>query len=149
MGTLIIFSTISWIHTGNQILVQNWRLHLQSTSVSDILRDTFLGICLGFLGVTGIECTPAYIESIRPKDYSAVLTYMIVAATLLNVLLIQLLLSNLPFETLTGSHNLLSLLAQQVSGKWLRYLVVADAMVTLCGGGSRLFAKSPESYRYS
>ena len=97
-------------------------------------RAIFNGVCIGFLGVTGFECTPAYIEVIRPKDYDRVVRNLLWSAMILNVPLMLFVYVHLPNEDILSGANVLSLLAEKVAGKWLRILLVVDASLVLAGG---------------
>ncbi|KAJ7651369.1 AAAP amino acid permease [Roridomyces roridus] len=75
----------------------------------------FDGICLGMLGLTGIECAPSYTARIQPGRFPLVLRNLHLPAIVLNTLMITLVLA-------------LS------AGRWLRTWIVVDAAVVLCGG---------------
>ena len=129
MAILFIFSIVGWSKQGTSILLANWEQ--RPTNVG---RAIFNGVCIGFLGVTGFECTPAYIEVIRPKDYSRVLRNLLWSAMALNVPLMLFVYVHLPSEDILSGANVLSLLAEKVAGKWLRILLVIDASLVLAGG---------------
>ncbi|KAI0245714.1 hypothetical protein BJV78DRAFT_1287290 [Lactifluus subvellereus] len=84
-------------------------------------RDTagrYFTACVAFLGVTGFECTPSYIEVIRPKDYPAILRNLIIASALLNTVLCFLACALLPVGI-----NVLSALGSLAGGSWLSHFV--------------------------
>ena len=131
MLILMVFSAISWVHMGSNTLKANWEL--RPIDAQSILRDVFNGVCIGFLGVSGFECTPAYIEMIDIKKYPAVISTLIYSVLLLNAPLMLLVYANLPSSEILYGANILSLLAELVAGRWLRTLLVVDAMLVLCG----------------
>jgi amino acid transporter len=131
MAILMVFSAVSWAHMGSATLKANWEL--RPTSAQSLLRDVFNGACIGFLGVSGFECTPAYIEMIDIKKYPSVINSLIYSVILLNAPLMLLVCANLPLSEIRHGANILSLLAELVAGRWLRILLVVDAMLVLCG----------------
>ncbi|KDQ14961.1 hypothetical protein BOTBODRAFT_65898 [Botryobasidium botryosum FD-172 SS1] len=135
MTALFLASIIAWAHTGSDILRANWSLRPQGTV--HILRAIFDGICIGFLGVTGFECTPSYVQAIRPDAYPAVLRNLLISATVLNAPLMLVVFALLPSEVILGGANVLSILASVAagsSGRWLRWWVVVDCVLVLGGG---------------
>ncbi|EJU05049.1 hypothetical protein DACRYDRAFT_114337 [Dacryopinax primogenitus] len=132
MLALMLAALIHWARTDSSLLAYNYTFH--PPTLSQTLRTIFNGICIGFLGVTGFECTPTYIESLRPGVFPHVLRNLIVAVTLLNAPLMLLVLACMPMEQITGGTNVLSLLAERVAGRWLRIVVVVDAVAVLLGG---------------
>jgi amino acid transporter len=114
---------------GTSNLAANWEQRPSSVG-----RAIFNGVCIGFLGVTGFECTPTYIEAIGPKDYGRVIRNLLWSAMVLNVPLMLFVYVHLPNEDILSGANVLSLLAEKVAGKWLRILLVIDASLVLAGG---------------
>ncbi len=86
-----------------------------------------------FTGV-GFECTPSYIEVIRPKDYSSILRNLIIVSALLNTILSFFTCALLPMNTIINGKNVLSALGHLTGGNWLRILVLIDAVSVLLGG---------------
>jgi hypothetical protein len=82
----------------------------------------------------GFECTPSYIEVIRPKDYSSILRNLIIVSALLNTILSFLACALLPVSTIIDGTNVLSALGRLCGGNWLRILVLVDAVSVLLGG---------------
>jgi amino acid transporter len=82
----------------------------------------------------GFECTPSYIEVIRPKDYAAILRNLIIVAALLNTVLCFLACALLPVGTIVSGTNVLSALGSLAGGSWLRILILIDAVSVLLGG---------------
>ena len=82
----------------------------------------------------GFECTPSYIEVIRPKDYSSILRNLIIVSALLNTLLSFFTCALLPMNTIVNGTNVLSALGRLSGGNWLRILVLIDAVSVLLGG---------------
>ena len=54
MVTLGILSIVRWAMTGNSVLAANWHA-AQPASASEIIKQIFFGVSLGFLGNTGIS----------------------------------------------------------------------------------------------
>ncbi|KAG8922084.1 hypothetical protein FRC02_012152 [Tulasnella sp. 418] len=133
MLILMVASVVAWAKTGSHVLASNWALRPQGAA--EVARSIFNGICISFLGVTGFETTPSYIENIKPSAYPAVLRNMLYTALVLNAPLMLLVYAILPSETILGGANVLSVLAETVAGKWLRILVVVDCMLVVGGGG--------------
>lgn len=133
MTLLSVAALARWIRIGNIHLYDSWRGG-ETGSAAAALKAIFYGTCLGLLGLTGFECVPMSIELIRPGGYPAVLRNLHYAATVLNGPLMLLVFANLPLQTILSGSNVLSLLAQDVAGRWLRIVVVVDASIVLCGG---------------
>ncbi|KAJ3576426.1 hypothetical protein NP233_g441 [Leucocoprinus birnbaumii] len=136
MVILIIISAVHWGKTGNDQLRENWRTGLQTSGIkpAEIIKQIYFGFALGMLELTGFECTPSYVASIKDKQFPRVLRNLHLPAILLNCIVMLLLLATIPLETILGGANVLSVLSEQVSGKWLRIWIVIDAIVVLCGG---------------
>lgn len=132
MCVLMGFSIASCIQKGPSIIIENWAE--RPRGAGPLLHAIFNGICIAFLGVTGFECTPAYIEIIASKQYPNVLRNMLFAALFLNAPLMLLVYAQVPSAEILSGANVLSLLAERVAGKWLRYILVADALTVLSGG---------------
>ncbi|KAG8821976.1 hypothetical protein FRC18_011138 [Serendipita sp. 400] len=71
---------------------------------------------------------------VAPEKYSAVISTLIYSVIILNGPLMLLVYANLPSDRILFGTNILSILAQEVGGRWLRLLLVIDAMTVLCGG---------------
>lgn len=152
MLLLAVVSIVSLIRHGSPFLVQNWMERPRGARY--IAKAIFDGVSLGFLATTGksiisvvtrrhmvsdtlcsgIECTPAYIEDIHPDVFRLVLRNLLVGALVLNGPLMLLVFCLVPNSEILGNGNVLSLLAQNAGGQWLRILVVVDAVMVLTGG---------------
>ncbi|KAH9959164.1 amino acid permease-domain-containing protein [Russula dissimulans] len=134
MAALAVASVVHWASKDphSTILKQNWASR-PGTAIETI-NALFYGVCVAFLGVTGFECTPSYIEVIRPKDYSSILRNLIVVSAVLNTILSFLACVLLPVSTIVDGQNVLSALGSLSGGKWLRILVLIDAVSVLLGG---------------
>ncbi|KAI0245718.1 amino acid permease-domain-containing protein [Lactifluus subvellereus] len=134
MAALAVASIVHWATNDSHsvTLKQNWAL--RPASSMETARSIFYGVCVAFLGVTGFECTPSYIEVIRPKDYPAILRNLIIVSALLNTVLCFLACALLPVGTIVGGTNVLSALGSLAGGSWLRILVLVDAVSVLLGG---------------
>ena len=98
-----------------------WVLH-----VSDIEVIRFTPV--------GFECTPSYIEAIRPQDYPSILRNLIIVSALFNTVLSFLACALLPVNTIVNGTNVLSALGSLTGGSWLRILILIDAVSVLLGG---------------
>lgn len=131
------------------VLRNNWELRPRDGS--EIARSIFNGVCIGFLGVTGMslpgyiknlfnviivgfECTPSYIQNIKPQSYGPTLRNLLVMALFLNAPLMLFVYALLPSETILGGANVLSVLAEVAVGRSMRTVVVIDCLLVLCGG---------------
>jgi len=82
----------------------------------------------------GFELTPSYVEEVRPGAFSKVLRNLWILSFSQLTLMMLLVWAVIPYtEIQSYSNNILSILAQHaVGGKWLRYVVVMDAVLVLC-----------------
>ncbi|KZT26173.1 hypothetical protein NEOLEDRAFT_1177956 [Neolentinus lepideus HHB14362 ss-1] len=126
-------SAVSWGRIGSQLLKENWAAG-QAASSASIGHQLFNGVCIGMLGLTGFECTPAYIASIKPGLYPLVLRNLHLCAIFLTSVTMVFVLANVPLDRITSDANVLSDLAERAAGQWLRIWTVIDAIVVLCGG---------------
>ncbi|KIJ54334.1 hypothetical protein M422DRAFT_58383 [Sphaerobolus stellatus SS14] len=131
MAMLMVASAVAWARQGTDILAANWALRPKGSE--SIARAVFNGICVGFLGVTGFETTPTYIEIIDRPSYPRVLTIVLFSALILNAPMMLFVYALLPSETILSGTNILSILADSVAGKWLRIVVVVDCLFVLSG----------------
>ncbi|KAH0831219.1 amino acid permease-domain-containing protein [Lanmaoa asiatica] len=142
---------VAWASAGTLQLRENWVVGQAGlSSPASILKQTFNGVCIGMLGLTGFECAPAYAAKMRPGTFPKVLHNLHISTMILNPMMMLFVLALLPLNVQT-QENVLSLLAQQVrlifvlcygcrrrivqvAGRWLRIWVVADAVIVLCAG---------------
>lgn len=134
MITLIVASVIAWGRGGMAQLSSNWSLGHVGLSPAAIARQVFNGVCLGMLGLTGFECAPAYTSKMKQNRYPKVLRNLHLSALVLTGVMMLLVVALLPLNVVESGNNILSLLAQRVAGRWLRIMVVVDAVVVLCAG---------------
>ncbi|KAI0265919.1 amino acid permease-domain-containing protein [Gloeopeniophorella convolvens] len=134
MATLIVASIVHWgvKDPHSTTLKDNWSQ--RPSSAIETTRAIFYGICIAFLGVTGFECTPSYIEMMKSRTYASVVRNLIIITAFLNTVLSLLVWSLLPASTILGGANLLSVLGRLAGGSWLRILVLVDAIQVLLGG---------------
>ncbi|KIY49872.1 hypothetical protein FISHEDRAFT_40892 [Fistulina hepatica ATCC 64428] len=133
MAVLAVAAAVQWGRMGSAQLTENWTSGSAAPARS-IARSIFDGICLGMLGLTGFECTPAYVGRIKPGRFPLVLRNLHLCAIVLDTTIVLFVMVVLPMETILSGSNILSVLAQQSAGRWLRLWVVVDAFVVLCGG---------------
>ncbi|CAL1697826.1 unnamed protein product [Somion occarium] len=134
MLALFVASVVAWARTGNSLIHENWVMGRGPLRAGHIVGEVFNGVCIGVLGLTGFECTPSYVSSIKPGRFPRVLRNLHYPAIFLNCLSMLFLLALVPLETILSGANVLSALASVAAGKWLRIWVVVDAVVVLCGG---------------
>lgn len=132
MLALFIAAVVHWGKEGNAIISSNWSA--RPVGGASIAKSIFDGICIGLLGVTGFESTPAFIAQIRESAYKPVLRNLIFGALAVNIPILTVIYACLPNETILGGANVLSALGGQVAGSWLSKVVVVDSFVVLCGG---------------
>ncbi|KDQ56708.1 hypothetical protein JAAARDRAFT_157891 [Jaapia argillacea MUCL 33604] len=133
MMVLLTASAVHWGRHGNSRLKDNW-IAGQASSAPRIATQIFYGVCIGMLGLTGFECTPAYTASIKQGRYPLVLRNLHLSAMFLNVITMLFVFAVLPLDVIVNGANLLSVLAEVAAGRWLRTWAVVDAVVVLCGG---------------
>lgn len=133
---LIIVSAVHWAKSGNDLLCENWKIGLErsGTNPGQIMKQVYFGFCLGMLGLTGFECTPSYVASIKDRQFPRVLRNLHLPAIVLNSVAMLLLLAIVPLDTILAGANVLSVLSARVAGRWLQILIVVDAVLVLCGG---------------
>lgn len=113
MAILAVASMVAWGKAGNSQLRDNWK-NGQAPSAGAVIHQIFNGVCLGMLGLTGVEAIPAYIAHIKPGRFPLVLRNLHIPAIVLNTVMMLLALAVLPLETLVTSANMLSVLAEIV-----------------------------------
>lgn len=139
MGMLIVAGIVAWVRTGNGLLNDNWSLGMATIRAGGagkgIARAIFDGVCVAFVGLTGVECSPSYINQVKPGEFPKALRNLHLITILTEAPLMLLVLALVPMEGILGGSNVLALLGQ-VAGKgaWLKLFVVVDACLVLCGG---------------
>lgn len=135
MVVLAITAMVRWGLTGNAILAANWYA-AQPGSAGQIAKQILFGVSLGFLGNTGFELTPSYVESVSPQTFPKVLRNLWLLSSFQLTLLMLLVWAVIPYTDIRDhSGNILSLLAEHAAGsKWLRRWLVTDAVLVLCAG---------------
>ncbi|KAG2058114.1 hypothetical protein BDR06DRAFT_1018740 [Suillus hirtellus] len=134
MTMLIVASVIGWGRDGMAQFRSNWSLGHVGLSPAAIARQVFNGVCIGMLGLTGFECAPSYTSKMKQNCYPKVLRNLHLSALVLTSGMMLLVMALLPLDVIESGNNILSLLAQKVAGRWLRIMVVVDAVVVLCAG---------------
>nr|CDI51008.1 conserved hypothetical protein [Melanopsichium pennsylvanicum 4] len=139
MVMLIVAGVVAWIRTGNSVLHENWSIGMASIRASSggkgIARAIFDGICVAFVGLTGIECSPSYINQVKSGEFPKALRNLHWIVVLTEAPLMLLVLALVPMQAILGGSNVLALLGQVAGrGAWLKLFVVVDACLVLCGG---------------
>ncbi|CAE6465352.1 unnamed protein product [Rhizoctonia solani] len=83
---------------------------------------------------TGFECSPGYIQSIKPGSYGHALRNLLIMSLLLNVPLVLLVYALLPNEVIMKAENLLVILAEVSFGKPMRIVIVVDCLLVFSVG---------------
>ncbi|KAH8829237.1 amino acid permease-domain-containing protein [Flagelloscypha sp. PMI_526] len=133
MIVLIGFAANQWRVNGNFVLKSNWH-HWRSQPFGPVARQIFNGYCLSFLTLTGFETTPSYVARLRPGSYPRVLRNLHWPVIGMDAIIMLFVLALVPLSDVLSGSNVLSRLAEQAAGKWLRFWLVADAVCVLCGG---------------
>ncbi|KAN0066600.1 hypothetical protein ACQY0O_000694 [Thecaphora frezii] len=139
MVALILAGAVAWARQGNALLAANWHLGIGSLTAAGtgkgIARAIFDGICVAFVGLTGFECSPSYVNSVKPGEFAKALRNLHVIVIVMEAVLMLLVLANLPLDVALGGANVLALLGQvSAKGDWLKICIVVDACLVLCGG---------------
>ncbi|CAE6464157.1 unnamed protein product [Rhizoctonia solani] len=129
MAVLMVGSTIAWTHTGTDMIRHNWEL--RPTGAARIARSIYIGVCVG---ITGFECSPGYIQSIKPGSYGQALRNLLIMSLILNVPLVLLVYALLPNEVIMKTDNLLAVLAEVSLGKPMRVVIVVDCLLVFSVG---------------
>ena len=90
----------------------------------------------------GFELLPSYVEELRPGVLTKILRNLWVISNGQLLIMMLLVWAVVPYsEMQSGPGNILSLLAEHaVQAKWLRYMLVGDAVLVLCAGTSPVMA---------
>ena len=139
MVMLIVAGIVAWIRSGNTLLQDNWTTGMATVRAPStgkgIARAIFDGICVAFVGFTGFECSPSYINQVKPGEFPKALRNLHLITMLTEAPLMLLVLALVPMEAILSGSNVLALLGQVAGrGAWLKLLVVIDACLVLCGG---------------
>ncbi|CEL61526.1 hypothetical protein RSOLAG1IB_10099 [Rhizoctonia solani AG-1 IB] len=129
MAVLMVASAIAWTHTGTDMIRHNWEL--RPTGGAKIAHSIYIGVCVG---ITGFECSPGYIQSIKPGSYGHALRNLLIMSLVLNVPLVLLVYALLPNEVIMKTDNLLAILAEVSLGKPMRVVIVIDCLLVFSVG---------------
>jgi amino acid transporter len=139
MITMVILMVAAFVWACQDGFLQlrtNWYSPLKEANPhGNMAVNLFYGYCMGLLGITGFESSANYIEEQKPGVFAKTLRNMWAATSFLNPVLAVLCLAGLPIDILVNQSTYsLAILGDYVAGKWLKYLVVVDATMVLCGG---------------
>lgn len=141
---LCIFCVVYIFRAPRLNLLENISSSVPHLSAGQIVMALFKGYCIGLLGVTGIETSSNFIEEVKPGVYQKTLRNMWLVLMLFNVPVVSLTLVILPLDVISAhQNNILSVLANQVGGVWLTWLVNVDAVIVLCAGVLTAFIGIP------
>jgi amino acid transporter len=76
MLILIVFGIIFWATEGSSTLVNNWKNADLLTGGKTVARALFDGVAIGFVGLTGFECTPSYVTRVKDGQFAKALFWM-------------------------------------------------------------------------
>jgi hypothetical protein len=94
----------------------------------------YFGFSTGLLGITGFETSANFIEQQKKGVFPKTLRNMWITVTIINPLISLLAFSVLPYDKiLLASSSLLSAMAEESAGLWLKYVLVTDAVMVLSG----------------
>ncbi|CAG8785663.1 9712_t:CDS:2, partial [Dentiscutata erythropus] len=128
---LMIACLIQWVIQGNSILIENW----EDPGSGNPLLDTFNGICVGLLGITGFETSCNYIEDQKPGVFPKTIRNMWVLAFIFNAPISFLAITIMPLSTFKVHQNdIISTLGGYAAGDWLRIFITVDAVIVLGAG---------------
>uniref|UniRef100_V5EGM9 AAAP amino acid permease n=2 Tax=Kalmanozyma brasiliensis (strain GHG001) TaxID=1365824 RepID=V5EGM9_KALBG len=139
MIMLIVAGIVAWVRSGNSVLHNNWAVGMATirspATGRGIARALFDGVCVAFVGLTGFECSPSYINQVKPGEFPKALRNLHIIVLLTEAPLMLLVLALIPMEGILSGANVLALLGQVAGrGAWLKFFVVVDACLVLCGG---------------
>ena len=142
MVALIIAGIVQWTREGNATLVSNWREAIPLLSQGrGIARSIFDGTCTAFVGLTGFEMAPTYVQSVKDGHFSIALRNLHLVILVTEVPLALLVVVLIPLDAGLNAPNVLAVLAQVCSSStpdgpssWLKIIVVVDAAIVLMGG---------------
>lgn len=139
MSMLIIAGIVAWIRSGNSLLHENWAIGMAAlrapSTGKGVARAVFDGVCVAFVGLTGFECSPSYINQVKPGEFPKALRNLHIIVLLTEAPLMLLVLALVPMDSILSGANVLALLGQVAGrGAWLKIFVVIDACLVLCGG---------------
>lgn len=139
MVMLIVAGIVAWIRSGNAVLHDNWSIGMATLRAPStgrgIARALFDGVCVAFVGLTGFECSPSYINQVKPGEFPKALRNLHIIVLLTEAPLMLLVLALIPMDAILSGANVLALLGQVAGrGAWLKVFVVIDACLVLCGG---------------
>ena len=135
MAMLIVAGIVTWARLGNATLVDNWNVAkgVDLTSGRNVARIVFDGTCIAFVGLTGVESTPSYVSAVKAGGFPRALRNLHISVLLTEPALALLIVATMPMSSIIGTPNILASLGA-LSGGWLKYIVIVDAVIVLAGG---------------
>ncbi|KAK4050620.1 hypothetical protein OIV83_003346 [Microbotryomycetes sp. JL201] len=131
IAMVVLASIIAWARTGNQVIAANWTESAQGTAAS-IAKRIFLGVCVAFLGVTGIESAPDSRSAIQDAAYPVVIRNLSWLAIMINAPLMLVTFAVLPMDQILNNQSVVRSVAQYAAGDWLRIWTSIDSVLILC-----------------
>ncbi len=131
MLVLVIFSIYFIANNGLDILIQNWKMPLQS---GGIFKALILGFSAAMLGISGFESSANFVEEQDKGVFPKTLKNMWIAVSVLNPLMAILAISIMPLSEVNEYQNsFLSHMAELTGGKYLATLISINAVTVLSG----------------
>ncbi|KAM0791716.1 hypothetical protein ACM66B_003985 [Microbotryomycetes sp. NB124-2] len=130
VAMVVVAAIVQWSRSGNQVISSNWNEYAPG-SASPIWKQLFLGVCVAFLGVTGIESAPDYRSSVREGAYPTVLKSLQWIAISINAPLMLVTFGVLPMSQILGNQSVVRTVADVSAGKWLRIWTSIDSVIIL------------------
>jgi amino acid transporter len=137
MFVIAIMAIIRWAKMGSDTLRENWTA-AQPGSANGVAQQIFFGVVLGFLGNTGFELTPSYVQEVKPGVFPKILLNLWLGSLFQLSTMMLLVWAVVPYATIQANlSNIMSVLAEEAAqAKWLRIWLVCDAVLVLCAGTS-------------
>ncbi|KAK4054986.1 hypothetical protein OIO90_003327 [Microbotryomycetes sp. JL221] len=130
VAIVVISAAVRWGQQGNAIIAANWDDSAPG-SPATIAKQVFLGVCVAFLGVTGIESAPDYRASVREGAYPIVVRSLQWIAIVINAPLMLVTFGVLPLSDILDNQSVVSTVANVSAGSWLRVWTAIDSVLIL------------------
>jgi amino acid transporter len=80
-----------------------------------------------------VESTPSYVSAVKAGGFPRALRNLHISVLLTEPALALLIVATMPMSSIIGTPNILASLGA-LSGGWLKYIVIVDAVIVLAGG---------------
>lgn len=131
MILLVVFSLIFIANNGISILIENWKMPLQT---GGLMKALILGFSAAMLGISGFESSANFVEEQKPGVFPKTLKNMWIAVSILNPLMAILAISIMPLSEVKEYQNsFLSHMGEITGGKILATVISINAVMVLSG----------------